>query len=63
MHQEVIDTTVVKQIVKVKIPFSQFSININETKKMTFKDNLFFYANVFLGVTITLFTFIWGIIS
>jgi uncharacterized protein len=47
----------------IKSPMDIFVPPSEEDKYMPNKmENLFFYASVFLGLTITLFTFIWGVL-
>ena len=49
-----------KHMVKLAIAIEDFNYPIKMSVKPTFSEKIFFYANIFLGVAVTLSTFIWG---
>ena len=51
------DFSKIKSPVDILIPESEEDKYIPSTL-----ENMFFYASVFLGVAITIFTFIWGVV-
>ncbi len=46
----------------VNVNFKKDLFYTKQIYKPTFKDNIFMYVNLFLGIIVTLFTFIWGVL-
>lgn len=44
----------------IDIPFQALGFNVNQTYFPTLKEKLFLYSSIFLGVILTISTFIWG---
>ena len=51
-----------KNTLSVKIPYEALGFYMEPEIKPTPLDNLFYYASLCLGIVITIFTFIWGIL-
>lgn len=51
-----------KHMVRLAIDIEDFNYPLKMVEKPSLFDKIFFYANIFLGVVITISTFIWGIL-
>lgn len=61
VFDEEVDIAGDKRLIKIKIPFRRMGLEEKPIYKAKFVDNIFFYASLALGITITVFTFIWGL--
>ena len=57
-----IEISETKHSISLTIPAEEFSFPAKQIEKPNFKDSIFFYANIFLSVAVTIATFIWGIL-
>ena len=62
VFDEEVDIAGDKRLIKIKIPFERMGLDAKPIYKPKFVDNIFFYASLALGITITIFTFIWGLV-
>ena len=62
VFDEEVDIAGDKRLIKIKIPFERMGLDVKPIYKPKFVDNIFFYASLALGITITIFTFIWGLV-
>lgn len=62
VFDEEVDIAGDKRLIKIKIPFERMRLDAKPIYKPKFVDNIFFYASLALGITITIFTFIWGLV-
>ena len=62
VFDEEVDIAGDKRLIKIKIPFERMGLDAKPIYKPQFVDNIFFYASLALGITITIFTFIWGLV-
>lgn len=57
-----IEITAQRHVISLSIPSDEFNFPVKQIEKPSFSESVFFYANIFLGVIVTIATFIWGII-
>lgn len=50
------------QTMQIKLPPNFFGVDVKQTYFPTLKENAWLYTTLFLGVLITIFTFIWGVL-
>lgn len=61
IFDEEVDIAGDKRLIKIKIPFKRMGLEEKPIYQPKFVDNIFFYASLALGITITIFTFVWGL--
>ena len=50
-----------KRIIEIKVPLSAVGIATSVSRKPSFAESVFYYANLFVGIAVTILTLFWGV--